>query len=96
MNKLYSKLSILILTMGVSTYGWTDEPCKPIAQACAQEGYYIGGNKVGKGLVEDCIKPVISGEKTLAGTNFSDTQIQQCKMLLEKKMAREKVENTQM
>ncbi|AHE66914.1 hypothetical protein Loa_01361 [Legionella oakridgensis ATCC 33761 = DSM 21215] len=64
MNKLHLKLCVLMAAMGISLPGWAeDTPCKSLAEACVQEGYYIGGNKVGKGLVEDCVMPIINHKK---------------------------------
>ncbi len=86
MNKLFTQLSLAIVVMGVGTLGWTANPCKPIAQACMKLGYYKGGNKVGKGLVENCVLPVSNNQKTLPGTNFSQNVLQQCNSLIMSKM----------
>ncbi len=60
-------------------------PCKPIAEACMQLGFYKGGNTVGKGLVENCVLPVVNGQKTLNNGNFSAETMQQCKTMLQSK-----------
>ncbi len=58
------------------------EPCKAIAEACMQAGYYKNGKNVGKGLIVDCLVPVASGKKVLPNTNFSDEVLTQCKTKL--------------
>lgn len=79
MSKLYSIIGVVILAMSASLYTWAANPCKPIAKACMKEGYYKGGNKVGKGLIENCVMPIVEQNKTLPNTTFSDTTLQQCK-----------------
>ncbi|ETO93418.1 hypothetical protein [Legionella oakridgensis] len=96
MNKLHLKLCVLMAAMGISLPGWAeDTPCKSLAEACVQEGYYIGGNKVGKGLVEDCVMPIINHKKTIPNVTFSEDQLQQCKAELDKKLQRENVKMNQ-
>ena len=88
MNKIHSVVSAFILAMGVSVCGWAANPCMPIAQACMQEGYYKGGKNVGKGLVENCVMPVVAHTKTLAHATFSDAVLEQCSVKLQEKMKR--------
>jgi hypothetical protein len=77
MNKLSFVGGVIAATV-VSFSVWANNPCMPIAEACMEAGYYKGGNKVGKGLVENCVMPVAAGTKTLPNTNFSSTVLQQC------------------
>jgi hypothetical protein len=86
MSNQFSKLSLSILALSVSVVSWAGNPCMPIAQACMNEGYYKGGDKVGKGLVKDCVMPVVSKQKTVGNNTFSDEVLQQCGATLEKKM----------
>lgn len=86
MSKVFSILGIFILAMSVTLACWAANPCRPIAKACMAQGYYKGGNKVGKGLIENCVMPVATKEKTLPNATFSDAVLQQCKMLLMEKM----------
>ncbi len=81
MKKLYTLITIAILTMGISANTWAN-PCEPIAAACMQLGFYKGGNNVGKGLVENCVAPVVNNQKILPNANFDDATRQQCKALL--------------
>ena len=87
MNKLLCKSGLLIVAMSVSVSGWTfGNGCMPIAQACMKAGYYKGGNTTGKGLIEDCVMPIVAKTKTLPNTMFTDDQLQQCKAKLAEKM----------
>ena len=86
MNIQSKKLSCIILEVSFSLAGWAGNPCMPIAQACMKEGYYKGGRDVGKGLIEDCVQPVVAKQKVLAANTFSDDALQQCGAMLAKKM----------
>lgn len=87
MNKLCAILALLSLTLcaSLSTLA-ADRPCKPITEACMKEGYYKDGAKVGKGLVKDCLMPVVAKTKVLPNTNFSDAMLQACKDKLANEM----------
>ena len=84
MNKLTVLSGSVIIAMAVSLPSWAN-PCMTIAQACMSQGYYKGGDKEGKGLVKDCVMPVVNGQKTLS-TTFSADTMQQCKTMLDQKM----------
>ena len=86
MNKLNFKLGIFTLVMCTTLCGWATNPCMPIAEACKHEGFYKGGNMVGKGLIENCVMPVVAHKKTLPNTTFSDTTLQQCGVEITGKM----------
>ncbi len=86
MNKLYKISGALMLTVGVTASGWAANACMPIAKACMSQGYYKGGNKEGKGLIDNCVKPVVAGEMTLPNTSFSNDVMQQCKAEIMAKM----------
>lgn len=86
MNIQSTKIGFVILAISFSITGWAANPCMPIAQACMKEGYYKGGQNVGKGLIEDCVQPVVTKQKTLANGSFSDDVLQQCGAMLAKKM----------
>jgi hypothetical protein len=81
MNKSFLKLSIIGITMGFSLYGWADRPCKPMAQACMEQGYAKD-----KDLIKNCVLPVVNGEKTIPNTSFTDSQKQACKEKIMQKM----------
>lgn len=85
MNKIISKIAVSAVLFSVSIYGWAG-PCMPIARMCKQMGYYKGGEKMGKGLVKDCVMPVAMGKKTLANANFTPDQLQQCKAKIMEKI----------
>lgn len=86
MNKLFAKSAVASVLMAVTLCSWAARPCMPIAMSCMQMGYYKGGEKVGKGLIKDCVFPVVAGTKKLPNTNFSPEQLQKCKMEIAKKM----------
>ena len=86
MNKISAGMGVFVLSMGISVAGWAFGPCAPIAQACKSAGYYKGGQKEGKGLVKDCVMPVVANTKRLPNTNFSQDQLQQCSAFISKKM----------
>lgn len=88
MNKLYCKLALVFLAMGISISGWAmmDMPCMPIAQECMKAGFYKGGHDKNMGLIEDCVMPVTEKTKTLPNTNFTDEQLQNCKAKITEKM----------
>lgn len=69
-------VSVLVASFVVSANAAS--PCKPIADACKKLGFYVGGNTVGKGLVDNCIMPVTMHKKTLANTSFSDAMLKEC------------------
>lgn len=85
MKKLISNFSVFALLFCVSAYSWAG-PCMPIAAACKMNGYVKGGEKEGKGLIKDCVMPIVMGTKTLPKTNFTDEQRQQCKAKISEKM----------
>ncbi len=86
MNRFYTVANTLVLSMLISGIVMAGNPCMPIAQACMQEGYVKGENQTGKGLIEDCVKPVVEHQKTLAKSSFTDDQLNQCKSIMEQKM----------
>jgi hypothetical protein len=85
MNKFYLILAAFILSITASLSSYAANPCMPIAEACKQQGYSRSGPE-GKMLIKNCVMPVASGEKTLPNTNFDQTVLQQCKMLIMEKM----------
>lgn len=87
MNTLHSKIAgTFILTIGISLSGWAANPCMPIGMKCMDMGFYKGGDKVGKGLVKDCVMPVVMKTKVLPDTTFSDAVLDACKVDLMAKM----------
>ena len=84
MNKLYCKSGLVIVAMSVSLSGWA-AGCMPIAKACMAAGYAKGDTK-GKGLINDCVLPVVAKTKTLEGVTFTDDELADCKAKLAVKM----------
>ena len=78
MKKLISNVSVFTLLISVSAYSWAG-PCMPIARACMQNGYHKGGEREHRGLVKDCVMPVVMGTKSLPNVTFSEAQRQECK-----------------
>ncbi len=79
MKTLYSKAGFSIFALGLSLSGWAASPCMPIAMECMKNGFYKGGDKVGKGLVKDCVLPVVMKKMNLANTSFTDPELAACK-----------------
>lgn len=85
MNKLINS-GLILLAMSAYASACAANPCMPIAQACMKEGYYKGGDAKGKGLVKNCVMPVVEKSKTLPNVLFTDTQLQNCKAVIAVKM----------
>ena len=77
-----------VFVVGALTFCTTvsANPCMTIAEVCMKQGYHKGGNTVGKGLVEDCVKPVVMKKKILPNTTFSDDDLTKCASMLKRKM----------
>ena len=86
MKTLSIPLSICLLSICLASNVWADNPCMPIAKACMGEGYYRGGNTVGKGLVENCVMPIVMHNKTIPNTDFSDAVLSACKSTIMQQM----------
>ncbi len=83
MKKLIFLSSLLFL---ISAPIFAANPCKSIAKACEEAGYYQGGNTVGKGLVMNCMLPVTAKKMSLPNTEFSDETLGACRTMIMKKM----------
>ena len=86
MNHLLIKSAMVVVMFAPSIPSFAGNPCMPIAQACMEAGFYKGGEKEGKGLVINCVKPITEKQKTLANTSFSDETLQQCAATIAEKM----------
>jgi hypothetical protein len=58
--------------------GSGNHPCKKIAEACKAAGYVRGGGKTGKGIMENCIQPIMSGQ-VVANVRVEPSDIAACK-----------------
>ena len=83
-SNLGAALCVVLCSIGAV---FANNPCMPIAQECMKEGYYKGGEKEGKGLVKDCVMPVLSNQKSFEGVTFTEETRQQCSAMLTEKMA---------
>lgn len=54
--------------------------CKHIAKACKSAGFVKGGEKQGKGLWMNCMKPIIAGQ-TVTGVNVNPADVQACQAM---------------
>ena len=86
MNTTYSIFVAFVLSMGDSLCGWAANPCMPIAKACMQAGYYKEGNTEGKGLIENCVMPIVAHKNPLKNVTFGDDVLKQCGVTLKEKM----------
>lgn len=56
----------------------TTKPCMAIRTACQAAGFVVGDVKSGKGLMENCMKPIINGQ-TVNGVTVNQADIDACK-----------------
>jgi hypothetical protein len=54
-----------------------NHPCKTIMEACKSAGFMKGGHASGKGMMEDCIKPIMSGQ-TVSGVTVDPADVSAC------------------
>lgn len=85
MKKLMTAVLIGSMMTASSFIFAAGNPCTAIAQACMKLGYVKNGAE-GKRLVIDCVQPVVNGQKTLEGTQFSAEEMAQCKTTIETRM----------
>jgi hypothetical protein len=56
-------------------------PCRKLqkeaVEACKAAGFAVGKHKEGKGLFEDCVKPLHHG-KTIEGVTFNQSLVKEC------------------
>lgn len=90
MYKLLSCLSVCIIIMSTSlnATAWGN-PCRSLAKACQAQGYMKGGNN-NKGLVKDCLLPVVTDKKTIPGVTASEKEKAACKVYILKRMEEQK------
>ncbi len=81
------KTSFALLILATAHASMADNACMPIAQACMKAGYYKGGHDQGKGLILDCVEPVVAKSMTLSGASFTDETLQQCDAEIKQKMS---------
>ncbi len=86
MCNIYKTWMSAILTLGIIGSGWADQACLPIARECMKLGYVKGGYKEHKGLVMDCIIPILKNKKTIPNVTFSTTVRQQCQLEIAQKL----------
>ncbi len=58
--------------------GKADHPCHKIRAACEQAGFVKVGHKEKKGLMRDCLHPILEG-KTVSGVTVSADEVAACK-----------------
>jgi hypothetical protein len=54
------------------------QACKHIFMACKEAGYYRGGAASGKGIMENCAQPIMSGQ-TVANVKVDPSDVATCK-----------------
>lgn len=54
-----------------------DSPCQKIEMACKDGGFMLGEDKTGKGLVKDCMEPLMAG-KTVEGVTVEEADVKAC------------------
>lgn len=56
------------------------KPCRNIIQACKNAGFVKGGVAQGKGILENCLTPIMSGQ-TVPGVTVDPADVQGCQAL---------------
>lgn len=88
--KMMSLLLITLLAFNLNAAEKKINGCKKIEAACKSAGYVKGAHKkTGKGLYEDCLKPVVEG-KAIEGVTVEAADIDSCKARHEKRVAKRK------
>ncbi len=88
--KIMSVLLIALLALNLSAAEKKVDGCKKIEAVCKTAGYVKGSHKKdGKGLYEDCLKPVVAG-KVVEGVVVEAADIELCKARHEKRVAKRK------
>ncbi len=64
-------------TTGTMAPTTEDSPCQKIEMACKDGGFLIGEDKSGKGLVKDCMEPIMAG-KTVEGVKVEAADVTAC------------------
>ena len=72
------KLFAILFCMISSDLLWAAAPCEPIYKACERAGFYLGGGDVGKGIVYNCMMPIVDEQKFLPSTNFDKLTLSMC------------------
>lgn len=88
--KMMSLLLITLLAFNLNAAEKKVSACKKIEAACKSAGFVKGAHKKdGKGLYEDCLKPVIAG-KMVEGVTVEAADIDACKARHEKRVEKRK------
>ncbi len=88
--KMMSLLLIVLLAFNLSAAEKKVNSWKKIETACKSAGFVKGAHKKdGKGLYEDCLKPVVEG-KMIEGVTVEASDIEACKAKHEKRVAKRK------
>ena len=64
------------LTVGISARA--GHPCEKIREACKAAGFKKGDHKDKKGLMKDCVHPIMEG-KTVEGVSVTTVDVDACK-----------------
>lgn len=70
----------------------TEGPCMKLKEACVAAGFEKGKHKEKKGLMMDCMKPLMHGE-TVAGVTVSPEDLAACKEKKEHRKEKHNKEN---
>jgi hypothetical protein len=84
-------LLTVIVATGLSASAWAadttpaaesaagpNHPCRAIAELCKAAGFVKGGASTGKGLLKNCMEPIMSGQ-AVSGVSVSADEVQACK-----------------
>lgn len=72
-----SLVSLLSLSLQAEEKKEGSQPCKTIKAACESAGFIKGGHKEKKGLIQDCMKPILAGN-AVAGVTVNSDEVTAC------------------
>ena len=85
------KIFLGLLFLSATATVFAQNSCNAIAQACKKAGYYHGGSSVHKGLVANCMLPVVNKKPIISLSDFSDRDLEECKAFLMSVFAQGKI-----
>lgn len=78
-RRIPAAIFLAIAVLAVPSVAWAAGPCDVLTELCARRGFVAGGVSSGKGLIADCLAPILNGAGGLNGVpEATGSQIAQC------------------